>query len=43
MAILRVIFFISYTFYQILGSDMVLVEVTRDSQILRNAVAIEPS
>jgi hypothetical protein len=38
-----IIFITSYTFYQILGSNTVLVEVTRDFQILRTAVAIEPT
>jgi hypothetical protein len=43
MTILTTIFVTSCTFYQILGSYMVLVEVTRDSHVLRNAAATKPS
>jgi len=39
----RTIFITSCTFYDRLGSYMVLVEVTRNSQILRIAAATEPN
>ena len=43
MAILKIIFITSCTFYQILGSYTVLVEVTGDSQILNVAAATQSS